>query len=196
MSMSTLERGRQAAADVTMSRYRHRRSHRAPATALPPSRCAVANVALTLPPPPHRHQATSRCLAAALPPPPRRRQAAADVHFRAAPTAAAAGKGLTFYFEEFLIHDSRGHDLKNNYRICWAFAISRSMSFCICFKCVVATIRTYTNPGPHLKGTDNHIKKADGPSCDTTREEIAIKNPRPRENTSSLSALRACLFSR
>jgi hypothetical protein len=60
----SLPRCRQAAADVTMSRCRHRRSHRAAAIALPPSRCA--------------------------PTPQRRRQAAADVRFRAAATAAAA----------------------------------------------------------------------------------------------------------
>jgi hypothetical protein len=57
-ALPPLPRRRQAAADVTMSRCRHRRSHRAAATALPPSRCA--------PPPQRRRQAAanvaqSRC---------------------------------------------------------------------------------------------------------------------------------------
>ena len=59
----------QAAAHITMSRCRHRRSHRAATTALPPSRCA--------PPPQRRHQAAAnvtlsccrhRLAAAMLPP--------------------------------------------------------------------------------------------------------------------------------
>jgi hypothetical protein len=59
----------------------YRRSHRAAATALSPSRCA--------PPPQHRRQAAanvalSRCCAVALLPSPCRRQAAADVLFRSA----------------------------------------------------------------------------------------------------------------
>jgi hypothetical protein len=59
---------RQASADVALSRCRHRRSIRAAATALPPSRCALPP-RFALPPPPRF----------ALPPPPCRRQAAADV---------------------------------------------------------------------------------------------------------------------
>jgi hypothetical protein len=76
---SPVARRRQAAADVTMSRCRHRRSHRAAATALPPSRCApplqrrrqaAANVALSR----CRHRLAATKLpptsAFALPPPP------------------------------------------------------------------------------------------------------------------------------
>jgi hypothetical protein len=100
---SPVTRRRTAAADVTMSRCRHRRSHRAAATALPPlgcvpppqyrrqaaaklpptSRCRAA--ANALPPPSCHRRPLSRCrrscraAAAALPPPPRHRQAAADL---------------------------------------------------------------------------------------------------------------------
>ena len=56
-----------AAADVMLSRCRHRRSIRAAAIALPPSRCAPPP-RFALPPPP-----------LTLPPPPCRRQASADV---------------------------------------------------------------------------------------------------------------------
>jgi hypothetical protein len=83
-----------------MSRCRHRCIHRAAATALPPSRCALppqrrrqaaANDTLSrcrhrraaakLPPTLSRccHPRSCRAAAAALPPPPRRRQAAADL---------------------------------------------------------------------------------------------------------------------
>jgi hypothetical protein len=89
-------RRRQAAADVTMSRCPHRRSHRAVATALPPLRCAPPPRFVLLPPPltltpPQRHRqaatniALSRCrhrLAATKLPPTSR--------CRAATTAAAA----------------------------------------------------------------------------------------------------------
>jgi hypothetical protein len=63
---SPVARRRQAVADVTMSRCRHRRSHRAATVAL----CATA--AALLP-------SCRQCCTVALPPPPRRRQAAADV---------------------------------------------------------------------------------------------------------------------
>jgi hypothetical protein len=93
---------RQASPDVALSRCRYRRSIRAAATALPPSRCAppprfaLPPPPLTLPPPLcRRHDSADvalvrcrhcrRCAVALLPPPltlpllPRRRQAAANV---------------------------------------------------------------------------------------------------------------------
>jgi hypothetical protein len=84
-------RHRQAAANVALLRCRNRRSCRAAATALPPSRCAPPPrcrlgggrpVALTpplLPPPPRRRLLGGCCVVIALPPPPHRRQAAADL---------------------------------------------------------------------------------------------------------------------
>jgi hypothetical protein len=63
LPLPLLPRRRQAAADVALLRCRQTRSLRAAATALPPSRSAPP---LMLPQPPHRRQATSRCLTAAI----------------------------------------------------------------------------------------------------------------------------------
>jgi hypothetical protein len=86
-----------------MSRCRHRRSHRAAATVLPPSRCAPPPLPLPLPPPQRRRQAVtnvalSRCrhslAAAKLPPTSRCRAAATAAAATAAAAAAAAATPL------------------------------------------------------------------------------------------------------